>query len=110
MGIALRGRAPSEDAAKQQPPPLVPADPDPSITPNQIAGGAIGKEVLHLFPGAMLVAGLMLMTRCLSASQARASMDWEVFICIAFAFAVSSGESSAAQAGWKGCIKDMAGP
>lgn len=38
----------------------------------------------------MLVAGLMLIFKCMSAEQARSSIDWEVYVCIAFAFAVST--------------------
>lgn len=60
-----------------------------ALVATQIVAGAIGKEFLHLWPGSMLVVGLMLLTRCLNATQARQSMDFEVFICIAFAFAVS---------------------
>ena len=54
----------------------------------QIIGGAINKDLIHLWPCAMLTAGLMLAFKCLSADQARSSIDWEVYICIAFAFAV----------------------
>ncbi|WIA31323.1 hypothetical protein OEZ86_002225 [Tetradesmus obliquus] len=56
----------------------------------QIIGGAIDKEVIHLWPCAMLTAGAMLAFKCLSADQARESIEWEVYICIAFAFAVST--------------------
>jgi len=38
----------------------------------------------------MLTAGLMLAFKCLSADQARESVEWEVYVCIAFAFAVSA--------------------
>jgi hypothetical protein len=45
-------------------------------------------DFIHLWPCAMLTAGLMLAFKCLSADQARESIEWEVYICIAFAFAV----------------------
>lgn len=56
----------------------------------QIVGGAINKEFIHLWPAAMLTAGLMLVFKCMSADQARDSVEWSVYICIAFAFAVST--------------------
>lgn len=56
----------------------------------QIIGGAVGNEFIHLWPCAMLTAGLMLAFKCLSADQAREAVEWEVYICIAFAFAVST--------------------
>ena len=39
---------------------------------------------MHLFPAAVLAAGLMLATRCMSAEQARSSLDFEVcvFVCV----------------------------
>jgi len=61
-----------------------------ALVTTQIVEGATGLDILHLWPGAMLAAGLMLLTKCMNATQARQSMDWEVFVCIAFAFAVST--------------------
>lgn len=56
----------------------------------QIIGGAISNDFIHLWPAAMITAGLMLATRCLSGDDARSSIEWEVYMCIAFAFAVST--------------------
>ena len=62
----------------------------------QIAGGVltskkiIDQERISLFPAAILTAGLMLLTRCLTADQARKAIMIDVYVCIAFAFAVSS--------------------
>jgi hypothetical protein len=61
-----------------------------ALVTTQIVEGATDLKILHLWPGSLLAAGLMLALRCMNASQARASMDWEVFLCIAFAFAVST--------------------
>ncbi|KAI8476576.1 MAG: putative sodium/sulfate cotransporter 3 [Monoraphidium minutum] len=61
-----------------------------ALVATQIAEGASGKDILHLWPGSILVAGAMLATKCMNSAQARASMDWEVYICIAFAFGVST--------------------
>jgi hypothetical protein len=55
---------------------------------SQIVGGATNKDFIHLWPCAMITAGLMLAFKCLSADQARSAIEWEVYICIAFAFAV----------------------
>lgn len=59
-----------------------------AMVATQIIGGAMNDEFIHLWPCAMLTAGLMLAFKCLSADQARSSIEWEVYICIAFAFAV----------------------
>jgi di/tricarboxylate transporter len=56
----------------------------------QIVGGAIGDDFINLWVCAMLVSAVMLLTRCLSASQARRSIDWEIYVCIAFAFGVGA--------------------
>ncbi|KIZ06533.1 hypothetical protein MNEG_1421 [Monoraphidium neglectum] len=61
-----------------------------ALVATQIVEGASGKEILHLWPGSILIAAVMLLTRCMNATQARESMDWEVYVCIAFAFAVST--------------------
>ena len=50
----------------------------------------ISQELISLFPAAILTAGLMLLTRCLTADQARKAIMIDVYVCIAFAFAVSS--------------------
>lgn len=58
----------------------------------QVAAGVVGglEEKANLWIVALLTAGLMLATRCLSADEARSSMDWQVYICIAFAFGIST--------------------
>ena len=56
----------------------------------QIVAGAMDEEYIHLWPAAMLTSALMLAFKCLNGDQARSSIDWEVYICIAFAFAVST--------------------
>jgi hypothetical protein len=37
----------------------------------QIAEGASGKDIVHLWPASLLAAALMLLTRCMNASQVR---------------------------------------
>jgi hypothetical protein len=46
----------------------------------QIIGGAMGNEFIHLWPCAMATAGLMLLFKCLSADQARDSVEWSIFV------------------------------
>jgi hypothetical protein len=62
---------------------------------SQVVGGAIDNDFIHLWPCAMLTAGAMLAFKCLSADQARSAIEWEVYICIAFAFAVRCGSFQA---------------
>ncbi len=60
---------------------------------------------LDMLPAAMLAAGLMLVTRCLSSTQARGSVDWSVLMVIVAALGVgkaldtSGAAESIAQAG-----------
>eukprot|EP00879_Flechtneria_rotunda_P025308 GHRR01026886.1.p1 GENE.GHRR01026886.1~~GHRR01026886.1.p1 ORF type:complete len:683 (+),score=201.90 GHRR01026886.1:1107-3155(+) len=61
-----------------------------AMVSTQIIGSAINNEFVHLWPAAMLTVGLMLAFKCLSAEQARNAVEWDVYICIAFAFAVST--------------------
>jgi di/tricarboxylate transporter len=56
----------------------------------QIVGGAIGNEFINLWVCAMLVSAVMILTRCLNSRQARESIDWEIYICIGFAFGVGA--------------------
>lgn len=56
----------------------------------QVIGGAMDNEFIHLWVAAMLVVALMLATKCMSVDQARNSIDWSVYICIAFAFGVGT--------------------
>lgn len=46
----------------------------------QVIGGAINNDFIHLWPCAMLVAGLMLVFKCMSADQARNSVEWSIFV------------------------------
>ncbi|HFE38895.1 MAG TPA: SLC13 family permease [Gammaproteobacteria bacterium] len=48
----------------------------------------IASETLTMFVGALVAAMLMIFTRCVSASNARRSLDWTVLIVIAAAFAI----------------------
>jgi di/tricarboxylate transporter len=43
-------------------------------------------EILPMFQAALLAAGAMILTRCVSSSQARKSVDWSVLIAIAASF------------------------
>lgn len=61
-----------------------------AMVSTQVIGGALGSEFIHLWPCAMLAAGLMLVFKCMSADQARDSVEWTIYVCIAFAFAVST--------------------
>lgn len=56
----------------------------------QIYGSVIDSEVINLLTAGLLTAGLMLLSRCLNADQARNSIDWTVYVTIAFAFAFST--------------------
>lgn len=59
---------------------------------------------LSMLESAMLAAGLMLLARCTSASEARRSVDWQVLLVIAAAFglgtALHNSGAAAALAGW----------
>ena len=50
--------------------------------------------VMPIVMAAFLIAGLMIATRCISASVARQSMDWQTLITIAAAFGLSEGLTS----------------
>jgi di/tricarboxylate transporter len=43
-------------------------------------------SILPMFQAALLAAGLMIATRCLTAGQARRSMDWSLLVVIASSF------------------------
>jgi len=51
-------------------------------------------EKANLWYVAMLAAATMLAGRCLSIDQARASLDWQIYICIGFAFGISTAMES----------------
>lgn len=61
-----------------------------ALITTQVVSGAADIETLDLFPGAVLVGGIMVATRCMTGEQARKSINWDVYVCIAFAFAVST--------------------
>jgi di/tricarboxylate transporter len=61
-----------------------------AMVSTQIIGGAINNDFINLWTAAMLTTALMLVTKCMSCDQARSAVDWEVYVCIAFAFGVST--------------------
>jgi di/tricarboxylate transporter len=48
-----------------------------------------GTGVLSMLTASMVAAGLMIATRCISVSSARASVDWQILLVIAAAFGIS---------------------
>jgi hypothetical protein len=42
----------------------------------QIVGGAVDNDFINLWVAALLTSALMLVTKCMSADQARRSIDW----------------------------------
>jgi hypothetical protein len=42
----------------------------------------MNNEFIHLWPCAMLAAGFMLVFKCMSADQARDSIEWSIFVGI----------------------------
>ena len=50
----------------------------------------VTKEWISMLQGSMLVAGVMMMTRCVSLRSARRSVDWEVLVAIAASFALGT--------------------
>jgi hypothetical protein len=69
-------------------------------------GEPFGFGMIH---AAALGAGLMLLTRCCSASQARASVDWQVLVVIASGFALGSGAGGDGGGGCDRVAADHAG-
>ncbi|MGH7194532.1 MAG: SLC13 family permease [Candidatus Saccharimonadales bacterium] len=64
---------------------------------------------LGMFKAAMLAAGLMLVTRCCSATLARRSVDWEVLLAIAASFAIGAAlEKTGAAAQIAGSMIELA--
>ena len=51
---------------------------------------AVSFDWLSMLKASMLTAGLMMLTRCLTADVARRSVDWEVLLAIAASFAVGA--------------------
>lgn len=56
--------------------------------------------LLSMLAAALMAAGLMILTRCVSANDARRSIDWEVLLVIAASFGIAKAmdQSGAAQA------------
>ncbi len=61
-----------------------------------VLGERWGVSMIH---AAALAAGLMLMTRCCSGSQARSSVDWQVLIAIAGGFGLGKAMETSGAAG-----------
>ncbi|MBX7259095.1 MAG: anion permease, partial [Candidatus Hydrogenedentes bacterium] len=53
--------------------------------------GLLVTEWVGTAPAAFLVAGLMILTRCISSSDARESIDWQTLITIAASFGIGKG-------------------
>ncbi len=51
---------------------------------------AVSMEWISMLKGAMLVAGIMMLTRCVGLRSARRSVDWEVLVAIAASFALGT--------------------
>jgi len=51
---------------------------------------AVSFEFISMFKAALLTAGLMLATRCITIAAARRSIDWEVLLAIGASFAVGA--------------------
>jgi len=50
----------------------------------------VSMEWISMLKGAMLVAGIMMLTRCVGLRSARRSVDWEVLVAIAASFALGT--------------------
>lgn len=59
--------------------------------------------MMSIVMAALLVAGLMLLTRCISVSQARQSLEWQTLLTICAAFGVAKGLENS------GCVSTVAG-
>jgi len=65
---------------------------------------------LSMLKGALLAAGLMLITRCCRVSEARRGVDWHVLLVIAAAFALGAAlDKTGAAAAIAGGLVDLAG-
>jgi di/tricarboxylate transporter len=56
----------------------------------QIIPGITGVNLIGLWSAAILTGGVMLLIGCLTPAQALASIDWPVYITIAFAFGLGT--------------------
>lgn len=71
----------------------------------QFVGGAldeanvVDQELIDLFLAGVLTAGIMLATGCFNGQQARSSIDWSVYVTIAFAFGFSNAMEKSGVAG-----------
>jgi di/tricarboxylate transporter len=69
-----------------------------------------GLEVLSMLNAALLAAGLMVLTRCCTATAARRSVDWQVLVVIAAAFGLGRAmQTSGAAEAIAGRVVGLAG-
>ncbi|MBI4606057.1 MAG: SLC13 family permease [Planctomycetes bacterium] len=61
---------------------------------------AAGTGLLSMLNAALLAAGLLLATRCISAASARRSVDWQVLLVTAAAFGVSRALEKTGASAW----------
>lgn len=61
---------------------------------------AAGTGWLGMLPAAIIGAGLMILTRCLSTSSARQSVDWSVLVAIAASFGLGRALEATGAAAW----------
>ncbi|QDU70702.1 SLC13 family permease [Mucisphaera calidilacus] len=66
---------------------------------------SVGLEWLTLMHGALLAAGLMWLTRCCTASEARQSIDWQILIVIGCAIGI--GQAVAASGAADGIVAGL---
>lgn len=72
--------------------------------------GAVTGGWLSMLEGAMLAAGLMIMTRCCTINSARRNVDWQVLLVIAAALGIGKAlEVSGAAQAIAGRLTDVAG-
>lgn len=71
-----------------EPTPLKPQT-TPCAPSYQIISGFTGVSYIDLWPAAILTAAAMLLVGCMNTDQALRSIDWTVYITVAFAFGVS---------------------
>jgi len=71
---------------------------------------AAGTGLLNMLNAAMLAAGLLIATRCISPSAARQSVDWSVLVVIAASFGLSRALETSGAAHWvAGRLLDIGG-
>jgi hypothetical protein len=77
------GAAPAAGPQPSSPPPACP------LPLFKIVSGFTGVVYIDLWSAAILTAAAMMLVGCLNTSQALTSIDWTVYITVAFAFGVS---------------------